>query len=53
VVYLPENEDDQELRDVPKDGRTVGEVLMRGNIVMKEVSSKSCVQGLVFMLGIY
>ncbi|OJA10772.1 hypothetical protein AZE42_00312 [Rhizopogon vesiculosus] len=36
VVYLPENEDDQELRDVPKDGRTVGEILMRGNIVMKE-----------------
>lgn len=53
VVYLPENEDDQELRDVPKDGRTVGEVLMRGNIVMKEVSSKSCVQGLVFILGIF
>ncbi|KAG1757416.1 hypothetical protein EDB19DRAFT_1900942 [Suillus lakei] len=32
----PQNENDEELRDVPKDGRTVGEVLMRGNIVMKE-----------------
>lgn len=36
VVYPPQDENDEELRDVPKDGRTVGEVLMRGNIVMKE-----------------
>ncbi|KAG1885742.1 acyl-CoA synthase [Suillus subluteus] len=36
VVYPPQDETDGELRDVPKDGRTVGEVLMRGNIVMKE-----------------
>lgn len=37
VVYPSQDENDEELRDVPKDGRTVGEVLMRGNIVMKEV----------------
>lgn len=36
VVFPPQDENDEELRDVPKDGRTVGEVLMRGNIVMKE-----------------
>ncbi|KAG1894809.1 uncharacterized protein F5891DRAFT_701766 [Suillus fuscotomentosus] len=36
VVYPSRDENDEELRDVPKDGRTVGEVLMRGNIVMKE-----------------
>ncbi|EPS95172.1 hypothetical protein FOMPIDRAFT_85324 [Fomitopsis schrenkii] len=40
VVYpLQEGEDpyaDTELVDVPKDGKTVGEVVVRGNIVMKE-----------------
>jgi hypothetical protein len=50
VVYLPENENDQELRDIPKDGRTVGEILMRGNMVMKEVCSESCARGLVFII---
>lgn len=37
VVYSPRHEDDQELIDVPKDGSTVGEIVTRGNIVMKEV----------------
>lgn len=37
VVYPPRHENDQELIDVPKDGRTVGEIVTRGNIVMKEV----------------
>ncbi|KAF8446086.1 acetyl-CoA synthetase-like protein [Boletus edulis BED1] len=36
VVYPPKHEDDQELIDVPKDGSTVGEIVTRGNIVMKE-----------------
>jgi fatty-acyl-CoA synthase len=27
---------DDQMRDVPRDGRTMGEVVMRGNIVMKE-----------------
>ncbi|EGN94407.1 hypothetical protein SERLA73DRAFT_188276 [Serpula lacrymans var. lacrymans S7.3] len=36
VVYPPKSEDDQEVVDVPKDGKTVGEVATRGNIVMKE-----------------
>lgn len=35
VVYQDDNE---ELTDVPADGKTVGEVITRGNIVMKEVS---------------
>jgi hypothetical protein len=52
VVYLPENENDQELRDVPKDGHTVGEVLMRGNIVMKEVCFQLCAWGFAFILSI-
>lgn len=45
VVYpLQEGEDpyaDTELVDVPKDGKTVGEVVVRGNIVMKEVRDPS------------
>ena len=36
VVY--QTDDDQTLVDVPMDGRTVGEIVTRGNIVMKEVS---------------
>lgn len=36
VVYQGENQ--TELRDVPADGMTVGEIVTRGNIVMKEVS---------------
>lgn len=43
VVYASEssNGDNGPLRDVPRDGKTVGEIVTRGNIVMKEVSS-SC-----------
>ena len=37
VVYPPRHENDQELIDVHKDGSTVGEIVTRGNIVMKEV----------------
>jgi acyl-CoA synthetase (AMP-forming)/AMP-acid ligase II len=29
---------DESLIDVPKDGKSVGEIVTRGNIVMKEVS---------------
>ncbi|KIJ68289.1 hypothetical protein HYDPIDRAFT_173052 [Hydnomerulius pinastri MD-312] len=36
VVYPPKDENDQDLVDVPKDGKTVGEIVTRGNIVMKE-----------------
>ncbi|KIM67169.1 hypothetical protein SCLCIDRAFT_1210660 [Scleroderma citrinum Foug A] len=36
VVYPPKHADDQALVDVPKDGKTLGEVVTRGNIVMKE-----------------
>lgn len=36
VVYPPKHEDDQDIVDVPKDGKTIGEVVTRGNIVMKE-----------------
>ena len=34
VVYQDEAD---ELTDVPADGKTIGEVVTRGNIVMKEV----------------
>lgn len=34
VVYQDDNE---ELTDVPADGMTIGEIVTRGNIVMKEV----------------
>jgi len=36
VVYPPRHDNDQELIDVPRDGKTVGEIVTRGNIVMKE-----------------
>ncbi len=34
VVY---QDDSDELTDVPADGKTIGEIVTRGNIVMKEV----------------
>ena len=39
VVYPPKDGEplDAELKDVPADGKTVGEIVMRGNIAMKEV----------------
>ena len=44
VVYPPQEGEDPyaetELVDVPKDGKTVGEVVVRGNIVMKEVCAR-------------
>ncbi|KDR85144.1 hypothetical protein GALMADRAFT_233793 [Galerina marginata CBS 339.88] len=39
VVYASKSSDEQldgPLRDVPRDGKTVGEIITRGNIVMKE-----------------
>lgn len=36
VVYPPKHDDDQDMVDVPKDGKAIGEVVVRGNIVMKE-----------------
>ncbi|PIL24412.1 transporter [Ganoderma sinense ZZ0214-1] len=38
VVFPPEEGEgaDAPLRDVPKDGKTMGEIVFRGNIVMKE-----------------
>jgi hypothetical protein len=38
VVYPPgEASGDRELIDVPRDGKTLGEIVTKGNIVMKEV----------------
>ena len=37
VVYQGDGDD---LLDVPCDGKTIGEVVTRGNIVMKEVRSR-------------
>lgn len=43
---------DAPLRDVPADGRTLGEVVVRGNIVMKEVRSfVSCRMAFAASLG--
>jgi hypothetical protein len=36
VVYSTES-NDAPLKDVPRDGKTLGEVVTKGNIVMKEV----------------
>jgi hypothetical protein len=40
VVYPPKEGEDvvPELKDVPRDGKTMGEVVTRGNLTMKEVS---------------
>ncbi len=41
VVYQPDPDlplDKVVLIDVPKDGKTIGEIVTKGNIVMKEVS---------------
>lgn len=38
VVY---QDDRGELTDVPADGKTVGEIVTRGNIVMKEVRART------------
>jgi len=35
VVYQTEGQD---LEDVPQDGKTVGEIIVRGNLVMKQVN---------------
>jgi len=38
VVYPPgDRSSNKELIDVPRDGKTLGEVVTKGNIVMKEV----------------
>jgi hypothetical protein len=37
VVYASKTDNVGPLEDVPRDGRTMGEVVMRGNMVMKEV----------------
>jgi hypothetical protein len=43
VVHRPEDgeEGSGELVDVPWDGKTIGEIVTRGNIVMKEVLKPS------------
>lgn len=37
VIFRADDNSHGLLKDVPKDGKTVGEVVTRGNIVMKEV----------------
>jgi acyl-CoA synthetase (AMP-forming)/AMP-acid ligase II len=39
VVYAAQDNPSAELVDVPRDGKTVGEIVTRGNITMKEVCS--------------
>jgi len=38
VVMPPKYDGDEVLVDVPKDGKSIGEIVTRGNIVMREVS---------------
>ena len=40
VIY---QDDSDEPTDVPADGKTVGEIVTRGNIVMKEVSFQTMI----------
>jgi hypothetical protein len=40
VVIPAKDENDNALVDVPKDGKSIGEVVTRGNIVMREVRQK-------------
>lgn len=42
VIFRPKDDADEEIKDVPKDGKTVGEIVTRGNIVMKEVRFRCC-----------
>lgn len=42
VVYQTEGED---LKDVPQDGKTIGEIVVRGNLVMKEVGTSPLLFG--------
>lgn len=46
VVYPMQEGDalDAELQDVPADGKTLGEIVVRGNIVMKE----ACIGALIY-----
>ncbi|KAG6893428.1 hypothetical protein C0992_010013, partial [Termitomyces sp. T32_za158] len=42
VVYQPgEHAKEDELVDVPRDGKTLGEIVTQGNITMKEASPES------------
>ncbi|KAI0689436.1 acetyl-CoA synthetase-like protein [Cytidiella melzeri] len=56
VVYQPKEGDNSELVDVPNDGKTLGEIVMRGNIAMKEYfrdpeATKKAFQGGYFHTG--
>ena len=45
VVYASEDgTGNGPLRDVPRDGKTIGEIVTRGNIVMKEVCFRDLAQ---------
>lgn len=43
VVYQTDGED---LKDVPRDGKTVGEIAVRGNLVMREVDASELAPGI-------
>ena len=44
-VRVIEQREDDELVDVPSDGKALGEIVMRGNIVMRDVSTRIPVFG--------
>lgn len=43
VVYQTDGED---LKDVPRNGKTVGEIAVRGNLVMREVDASELAPGI-------
>jgi hypothetical protein len=45
-----DDNDDAVLVDVPKDGKSVGEIITRGNIVMREVSSNRIMYAFEYQL---
>jgi hypothetical protein len=50
AVHPPKDEDGEELHDIPKHGRSVGEVLVRGNL--KEARVLAVVKVLLFIFQI-
>jgi acyl-CoA synthetase (AMP-forming)/AMP-acid ligase II len=42
VVHSEHEQPSADLIDVPRDGKTVGEIVTRGNITMKEASRAQC-----------
>ncbi|TFL03316.1 AMP-dependent synthetase and ligase [Pterulicium gracile] len=53
VIKPPKDEDDETVEDVPRDGQTMGEIIMSGNIVMKEYLGDSEATRKAFRGGVF